>query len=288
MFSKKNNTSLKNGWSFWIDRGGTFTDIVAKNPDGSILIDKLLSENSEVYKDAAIAGIKKILNLKKDEKIPVDKISSVKMGTTVATNALLERKGDRTLLLITKGFGDLLKIGYQNRPLLFDLNIKLPDVLYEQVFEVSERLDSKGKIIDQLDENSVRIALRKAKSDGINCVAIAFMNSYLNPIHEDKIAQIAFEENFSQISVSHKVSPLIKLVGRGDTTVVDAYLSPILRRYVEQVSSALEDTKLTKLMFMQSNGGLTDAQLVSRKRCIIVWSCWWCCKYGANRYSSRF
>ena len=139
-------------WQFWIDRGGTFTDIVARKPDGSILIDKLLSENSEVYKDAAIAGIKKILNLKKDEKIPVDKISSVKMGTTVATNALLERKGDRTLLLITKGFGDLLRIGYQNRPLLFDLNIKLPDVLYEQVFEVSERLDSKGKIIHLLGE----------------------------------------------------------------------------------------------------------------------------------------
>jgi len=256
-------------WQFWIDRGGTFTDIVARKPDGSILIDKLLSENSEVYKDAAIAGIKKILNLKKDEKIPVDKISSVKMGTTVATNALLERKGDRTLLLITKGFGDLLRIGYQNRPLLFDLNIKLPDVLYEQVFEVSERLDSKGKIIHQLDENSVRIALRKAKSDGINCVAIAFMNSYLNPVHEDKIAQIAIEEKFSQISVSHKVSPLIKLVGRGDTTVVDAYLSPILRRYVEQVSGALEDSKSTKLMFMQSNGGLTDAKLFQGKDALL-------------------
>ena len=210
------------------------------------------------------------------------------MGTTVATNALLERKGDRTLLLITKGFGDLLRIGYQNRPLLFDLNIKLPDVLYEQVFEVTGRLDSKGKIIDELDENSARSALRKAKSDGINCVVIAFMNSYLNPEHEEKIAQIAFEENFSQISVSHKVSPLIKLVGRGDTTVVDAYLSPILRRYVEQVSSALEDTKLTKLMFMQSNGGLTDASLFQGKRCITVWTSRWCSKYGPNRYSSRF
>ena len=145
-------------WQFWIDRGGTFTDIVARKPDGSILIDKLLSENSEVYKDAAIAGIKKFLNLKKDEKIPVDKISSVKMGTTVATNALLERKGDRTLLLITKGFGDLLRIGYQNRPLLFDLNIKLPDVLYEQVFEVWERLDTKAKKIHQLDEKRLRIS----------------------------------------------------------------------------------------------------------------------------------
>jgi 5-oxoprolinase (ATP-hydrolysing) len=216
-------------WQFWIDRGGTFTDIVGRKPDGSIVIDKLLSENSSHYKDAAVAGIKKLLNLSQNERIPVDKISSVKMGTTVATNALLERKGDKTLLLITKGFGDLLRIGYQNRPLLFDLNIKLPELLYDRVFEVSERLDSKGNIIRDLDEESVRDTLRKAKLDGINSVAIAFMHSYLNPIHEEKIAQIASEEKFSQISVSYKVSPLMKLVGRADTTVVDAYLSPILR-----------------------------------------------------------
>ncbi len=258
-----------NMWQFWIDRGGTFTDIVAKKPDGKIIIDKLLSENSEAYKDAAVEGIRRILELKKDDKIPTDIISSVKMGTTVATNALLERKGDRTLLLITKGFGDLLRIGYQNRPLLFDLNIKLPELLYERVVEVSERLNEKGEVVTKLNEEEVRNSLIKAKSDGINSVAIAFMHSYINPDHENKIEQIAKEENFNQISVSHKVSPLIKLVGRGDTTVVDAYLSPILRRYVNQVSDELKDTKSTQLMFMQSNGGLTDANLFQGKDALL-------------------
>ena len=258
-----------NMWQFWIDRGGTFTDIVAKKPDGKIIIDKLLSENSDAYKDAAVAGIRRILKLKKEDKIPTGIISSVKMGTTVATNALLERKGDRTLLLITKGFGDLLRIGYQNRPLLFDLNIKLPELLYERVVEVSERLNEKGEVVTKLNEEEVRNSLIKAKSDGINSVAIAFMHSYINPDHENKIEQIAKEENFNQISVSHKVSPLIKLVGRGDTTVVDAYLSPILRRYVNQVSEELKDTKSTQLMFMQSNGGLTDANLFQGKDALL-------------------
>ena len=258
-----------NMWQFWIDRGGTFTDIVAKKPDGKIIIDKLLSENSDAYKDAAVEGIRRILELKKDDKIPTDIINSVKMGTTVATNALLERKGDRTLLLITKGFGDLLRIGYQNRPLLFDLNIKLPELLYERVVEVSERLNEKGEVVTKLNEEEVRNSLIKAKSDGINSVAIAFMHSYINPDHENKIEQIAKEENFNQISVSHKVSPLIKLVGRGDTTVVDAYLSPILRRYVNQVSEELKDTKSTQLMFMQSNGGLTDANLFQGKDALL-------------------
>ena len=256
-------------WQFWIDRGGTFTDIVARKPDGTILVDKLLSENFSMYKDAAIAGIKRILNLKNEDKIPTDQIASVKMGTTVATNALLERKGDRTLLLITKGFGDLLRIGYQNRPLLFDLNIQLPELLYDRVVEVSERLDAKGKIIKSLNENEVRTALKKAKIDGINSVAIALMHSYINPNHENIIAEIAHEEKFDQISVSHKVSPLIKLIGRGDTTVVDAYLSPILRRYVNQVSEELEKNKSTKLMFMQSNGGLTDANLFQGKDALL-------------------
>ncbi len=256
-------------WQFWIDRGGTFTDIVARKPDGTILIDKLLSENVSMYKDAAIAGIKRILNLKNEDKIPTDKIASVKMGTTVATNALLERKGDRTLLLITKGFGDLLRIGYQNRPLLFDLNIQLPELLYDRVVEVSERLDAQGKIVKKLDENQVKTALKKAKNDGINSVAIAFMHSYINPDHENVIVKIAENENFDQISVSHKVSPLIKLVGRGDTTVVDAYLSPILRRYVNQVSEELEEDRSTKLMFMQSNGGLTDANLFQGKDALL-------------------
>ena len=188
---------------------------------------------------------------------------------TVATNALLERKGDRTLLLITKGFGDLLRIGYQNRPLLFDLNINLPELLYDRVVEVSERLDANGNVLKHLNEKEVRASLKKAKIDGIDSVAIAFMHSYINPNHEDKIAKIAEEENYSQISVSHKVSPLIKLVGRGDTTVVDAYLSPILRRYVNQVSEEIESGKSTKLMFMQSNGGLTDANLFQGKDALL-------------------
>ena len=257
-------------WQFWIDRGGTFTDIVAKKPDGKIIIDKLLSENTNAYKDAAVAGIRRILNLKKEDKIPTDIISSVKMGTTVATNALLERKGDRTLLLITKGFGDLLRIGYQNRPLLFDLNIKLPELLYERVIEVSERLNAKGEIIKELNEEEVRNSLIEAKSDGINSVAIAFMHSYINPSHENIIEKIAKEENFNQISVSHKVSPLIKLVGRGDTTVVDAYLSPVLRQYVAQVDEQLRHNQISpRLMFMQSNGGLTDAYAFQGKDALL-------------------
>ena len=256
-------------WQFWIDRGGTFTDIVAQNPNGSIVIDKLLSENPQAYKDAAIAGIKRILGLNITDKIPTNEISSVKMGTTVATNALLERKGDRTLLLITEGFGDLLRIGYQNRPLLFDLNIKLPELLYERVVEIPERLDSDGKVLKTLDEYKARQALKNAKLDGIDSVAIAFMHSYVNSNHENIIAKIAKEECFNQISVSHKVSPLIKLVGRGDTTVVDAYLSPILRRYVNQVSEELKGSKSTRLMFMQSNGGLTDANLFQGKDALL-------------------
>ena len=256
-------------WQFWIDRGGTFTDIVAKNPDGNIVVDKLLSENTSAYKDAAIAGIKRILGLNNCDTIPTNKISCVKMGTTVATNALLERKGDRTLLLITDGFGDLLKIGYQNRPLLFDLDIKLPELLYEKVVEIPERLDSQGKVIKNLDIKKARQALREAKSEGIDSVAIAFMHSYVNPEHENIIAKIAEEENFNQISVSHRVSPLIKLVGRGDTTVVDSYLSPILRRYVNQISEELKGTETTKLMFMQSNGGLTDANFFQGKDALL-------------------
>ena len=256
-------------WQFWIDRGGTFTDIVAQKPDGNIVVDKLLSENPTAYKDAAIAGIKRILGLNITDSIPTNKISSVKMGTTVATNALLERKGDRTLLLITEGFGDLLRIGYQNRPLLFDLEIKLPELLYEKVIEIPERLDSNGKVIKKLDTQKARKALKEAKQDGIDSVAIAFMHSYVNSEHENKIAEIAREENFNQISISHKVSPLIKLVGRGDTTVADAYLSPILRRYVNQVSEELKDSKSTKLMFMQSNGGLTDAHLFQGKDALL-------------------
>ncbi|MEO1239957.1 MAG: hydantoinase/oxoprolinase family protein, partial [Pseudomonadota bacterium] len=254
-------------WQFWVDRGGTFTDIVGRKPDGGFETIKVLSENPQHYRDAAVHGIRKLLGLTGDAKIPPGTIDAVKMGTTVATNALLERKGDRTLLLITHGFADLLRIGYQARPALFDLKIELPELLYERVSSVPERLDAKGNVIRPLDEAAARDALIQAKTDGIDAVAIAFMHGYLNPAHENQVAAIAAEVGFNQISVSHQVSPLMKLVARGDTTVVDAYLSPILRRYVDQVAEELGET--TQLMFMQSNGGLTDARLFQGKDAIL-------------------
>ncbi|MDG1970784.1 MAG: hydantoinase/oxoprolinase family protein, partial [Paracoccaceae bacterium] len=256
-------------WQFWVDRGGTFTDIVGRKPDGEIVTHKLLSENPEQYRDAAVQGIRDLLGLAKGAAIPAGVIEAVKMGTTVATNALLERKGDRTLLLITKGFGDLLRIGYQARPSLFDLEIKLPELLYERVEEVEERLDAAGEVVTPLDETAARAALKAAKADGIEGVAIAFMHGYLNPGHEARIAAIAVEEGFTQVSTSHQISPLMKLVSRGDTTVVDAYLSPILRRYVNQVSDELGGEDGARLMFMQSNGGLTDARLFQGKDAIL-------------------
>jgi len=262
-------------WQFWVDRGGTFTDIVGRRPDGSIVTRKLLSENPEQYRDAAVQGIRDLLELPAGAPIPPGAIEAVKMGTTVATNALLERKGERTLLLITQGFGDLLRIGYQNRPTLFDLKVELPELLYERVAEVPERLDADGSVVRPLDAAAARAALRRARADGIDGVAIALLHGYLNPDHEARVAAIAAEEGFGQISVSHRVSPLAKLVSRGDTTVVDAYLSPILRRYVDQVAEELgadgagADGSVTRLMFMQSNGGLTDARLFQGKDAIL-------------------
>ena len=256
-------------WEFWIDRGGTFTDIVARAPDGSLKNSKYLSENPEQYKDAAIQGIRDFLKIGKNEKIRELNVDCVKMGTTVATNALLERKGDRTLLLITEGFRDLLRIGYQARPKLFEFNIKLPTPIYELVAEVKERLDAGGKVIEALDEPAVYQALRSARAEGIKSVAIALMHSYLNPIHEKRVAQIAASEGFKQISVSHEISPLMKLVGRADTTVIDAYLSPILKRYVSQISSEFDQDYQAQLLFMQSNGGLTDANMFRGKDAIL-------------------
>ena len=256
-------------WQFWVDRGGTFTDVVARRPDGSFATRKYLSENPEQYADAAVQGIRDFLDIAPGAPIPPGQIEAVKMGTTVATNALLERKGDRTLLLITKGFKDLLRIGYQARPKLFDLHIRLPELLYERVAEVDERLDADGNIVTPLHEEDARRALQAAKSNGIDSVAIAFMHGYLNPAHEARVAAIAAEEGFGQISASHDVSPLMKLVSRGDTTVVDAYLSPILRRYVTQVSDELGGKDGGHLMFMQSNGGLTDAHMFQGKDAIL-------------------
>ncbi|MEO1601410.1 MAG: hydantoinase B/oxoprolinase family protein [Pseudomonadota bacterium] len=253
-------------WQFWIDRGGTFTDIVGRTPQGQLLTHKLLSENPEAYADAAVEGIRQLLGAG-DGPIAPGSIEAVKMGTTVATNALLERKGDRTLLLITQGFGDLLRIGYQNRPRLFDLDIRLPELLHERVAEIPERLAADGAVLTALDEDAVRAALAEAHKDGIRAVAIAYMHGYRNPAHEARTAALAAEAGFTQISTSHQTSPLIKLVSRGDTTVVDAYLSPILRRYVDRVQGALGED--TRLLFMLSSGGLTDAALFQGKDAIL-------------------
>jgi 5-oxoprolinase (ATP-hydrolysing) len=226
-------------WDFWIDRGGTFTDVVARRPDGTLTAHKLLSENPEAYADAAVQGIRDLLGLAPGEPIPAGRIGAIKMGTTVATNALLERKGDRTVLVTTKGFRDALKIGYQARPKIFARHIVKPEMLFERVIEVAERVRADGTVEAKPDLAAVRADLEAARADGINAAAIVFMHSYHHPAHERDVAALARSMGFLQVSVSHEVSPLIKLVGRGDTTVVDAYLSPILRRYVAQVAGEL-------------------------------------------------
>ncbi len=258
-------------WHFWVDRGGTFTDIVGVGPDGKMVSHKLLSENPEQYHDSAVAGIRQLMGLSADEAFSSNSIKTVKMGTTVATNALLERKGDETLLLITKGFKDLLRIGYQNRPSLFDLHIKLPDLLYSHAGEIKERLDASGGVVVPVDLLQANTQLLEAFNAGVRSVAIAFMHSYLNPEHEQAVARLAEEIGYTQVSTSSQTSKLIKLVGRGDTTVVDAYLSPILNRYVQQVSDALsvQSGVCERLFFMQSNGGLTDAAFFKGKDSIL-------------------
>jgi 5-oxoprolinase (ATP-hydrolysing) len=253
-------------WQFWIDRGGTFTDIVAKRPDGELVTHKLLSENPEQYRDAAIAGIRHLLDVPSGAPLPVEKIAAVKMGTTVATNALLERKGEKTLLAITRGFRDQLRIGYQNRPRIFDREIILPELLYREVIEIDERVGARGEIVTPLNEAAARDALKAAWNKGFRAIAIVLMHGYRFTQHEKLVAGIGAEIGFTQISISHQVSPLMKIVSRGDTTVVDAYLSPILRRYVEQVANELPNTSL---FFMQSNGGLTDANLFHGKDAIL-------------------
>jgi 5-oxoprolinase (ATP-hydrolysing) len=313
-------------WQFWIDRGGTFTDVVARRPDGQLVVHKLLSENPDRYTDAPLQGIRELMALAPDDPIPAAEIAALKMGTTVATNALLERKGDRTLLVITDGFQDALRIGYQNRPDIFARHIELPEMLYERVIGVPERIDAHGKILQSLKTESKQALveqLQDAYDEGIRACAIVLMHGYRYPIHERQVAELAHQVGFTQISVSHEVSPLMKLVSRGDTTVVDAYLSPILRRYVDRIAAelqegegireevgesrqesgngsqelgsgqppakdgsqpptvssvqALPDNSLapplphapTRLMFMQSNGGLTDAALFQGKDSIL-------------------
>ncbi len=245
------------GWQFWIDRGGTFTDVLGKSPDGKIMVHKLLSENPEQYPDAPIQGIRNILGISKDEPIPTSAIEVVKMGTTVATNALLERKGDRVVLAITQGFKDALRIGYQNRPEIFALQITLPEILYEEVVEIEERYTATGEELQPVNQQQARQDLQAAFDRGIRSCAIVFMHSYNYPQHELAVAAIAQEIGFTQISVSHQVSPLIKLVSRGDTTVVDAYLSPILRRYVNQVRGYLFGDWETGRQERRGDGGAT-------------------------------
>lgn len=294
--------SPKAGWQFWIDRGGTFTDIVARSPDGKIITHKLLSDDPCHYKDAAMHGIRQILGLPGDAPLPAEIIESVKMGTTVGTNALLERKGERTVLVINRGFRDVLRIGYQNRPDIFAQKIELPDQLYERVIEVSGRVGASGEEIAALDLKNARKELEAAFEAGICSVAIVLMHAYRFPEHELKLGRLAREIGFTQVSLSHQTSPLIKLVSRGETTVVDAYLSPVLRRYVDMVQKSLEDgreekknegeiekrrgetgdreneegdgkkkesEKTPRLMFMQSSGGLTDANTFQGKDCIL-------------------
>ncbi|WP_228892484.1 hydantoinase B/oxoprolinase family protein [Pseudoduganella aquatica] len=253
-------------WQFWIDRGGTFTDIVARMPDGRLRTHKLLSENPEQYRDAAIAGIRHLLGVAAGEPLPATSIEAVKMGTTVATNALLERKGEPTALAITRGFRDALRIAYQNRPRLFDRHIVLPELLYSHVVEIGERMGAHGDVVQALDVDGARARLQAAYDKGLRSLAIVFMHGYRYSAHEAAVAAIAREIGFTQVSVSHQVSPMMKLVARGDTTVVDAYLSPILRRYVDQVASELPGVNL---QFMQSNGGLTDARAFQGKDSIL-------------------
>lgn len=253
-------------WDFWIDRGGTFTDVVARRPDGSLITRKLLSENPEHYRDAALHGIRELLGLDANDPIPAARIRTVKMGTTVATNALLERKGDPTVLVITRGFRDALRIGYQTRPKLFALKIELPEMLYARVIEADERLGAHGEVLRELDETALRRDLQTAFDAGIRAAAIALLHGYRFPDNEQRIAAIARDIGFTQVSASHAVSPLMKLVSRGDTTVVDAYLSPILRRYVDRVAETLGDTRL---LFMQSNGGLADAHFFQGKDALL-------------------
>jgi 5-oxoprolinase (ATP-hydrolysing) len=264
--SKTHMPEHSGDWQFWIDRGGTFTDIVARRPDGQIVSSKLLSDNPEQYPDATVEGIRRMLGLRPDEPVPAQRVASVKLGTTVATNALLERKGERTVLVITGGLADVLKIGTQQRPRLFDLKIVLPEPLYERVVEVDGRFSAEGEELQPLDLIAARAALEQVRAQGIRAAAVVCLHGYRYPQHEQALAELARELGFSQVSTSHETSQLINLVNRGDTTVVDAYLSPVLRRYAGGLREALPGIPL---FFMQSNGGLVDAARFQGKNAIL-------------------
>ena len=266
MTQETTSSTASGRWQFWVDRGGTFTDIVAKRPDGTLITHKLLSDNPEQYRDAAVAGIRHLLGLKAGEPIPSEVVDCVKMGTTVATNALLERKGEPTLLVTTKGFRDALRIAYQNRPRLFDRQIVLPELLYSAVVEARERVGAHGEVIEALHESLLKSELLAHYKRGLRSVSIVFLHGYRYTDHEKAAKRIAQELGFTQISTSHETSPMMKFVSRGDTTVVDAYLSPLLRRYVSQVAGEMPGVKL---FFMQSSGGLADAHAFQGKDAIL-------------------
>ena len=255
----KDSHIVYQNWQFWIDRGGTFTDIIARHPDGTLLCRKYLSENPESYDDAAVYGIKSMLDIHQSDPVPDGLIDKIKMGTTVATNALLERKGDDVLLAVTKGFKDALEIGYQARPDTFALKIEKPDILYTRVVEINERVSAKGEVLQTLDIELSKKALNTAYNQGLTAIAIVLMHGYQYSQHEKQLMQLAKEIGFSQISASHEVSPLQKLISRGETTLVDAYLTPILLRYIQNISKGLNQHKPAQLLFMQSSGGLTSA-----------------------------
>ncbi|QOC21526.1 hydantoinase B/oxoprolinase family protein [Wenzhouxiangella sp. AB-CW3] len=256
----------KSRWRFWIDRGGTFTDLVARRPDGELVATKLLSENPDQYEDAATEGIRRLLGLDSDDPIPDADIEHVRMGTTVATNALLERRGEPTVLVTTRGFRDALFIGHQSRPEIFALDIRRPEQLYDQVIEIDERIDAHGEVLQAPDPDQIRQQLQKVFDQGIRALAVIFVHGYRHPEHERQVGRIAREIGFRQVSLSHQVSPLIRFIGRGDTTVVDAYLSPVLKRYADRVAADLGEVTL---QFMKSDGGLTDAQTFAGKDAIL-------------------
>ncbi|RLA31502.1 MAG: 5-oxoprolinase, partial [Gammaproteobacteria bacterium] len=252
-----------NKWQFWIDRGGTFTDIVALRPDGSLDTAKLLSENPEQYADAAAEGIRRFV-------MESDRIEAVKMGTTVATNALLERRGTPTALIVTQGFRDALAIGYQNRPDIFALNIIKPVPIYDRVVEARERVSAAGESVTPLDEDDIRASLQRCFDDGLRSVAICLVHGYRYPENEKRIGQLATEIGFTQVSLSHDVESLIKFVSRGETTLADAYLTPVLNNYIEGLQSELASVATPeRLLFMQSNGGLTLAESFRGKNSVL-------------------
>ncbi|HEY7977103.1 MAG TPA: hydantoinase/oxoprolinase N-terminal domain-containing protein, partial [Rhizomicrobium sp.] len=252
-------------WRFYIDRGGTFTDVVAQAPDGTLSSLKLLSENP-AYDDAALEGIRRCVGVPTNATIPAEQIGEVRMGTTVATNALLTRGGERTVLVTTKGLRDQLRIGYQHRPKLFALKIELPDMLYDRVIEADERVTAEGDILTALDEAALRRDLEAARKSGVEACAVVFMHGYRFPAHEKRAADIARAAGFTQVSASHDTVPLMKFVSRGDTTVADAYLSPVLSRYASRISRALGGTRL---FFMTSNGGLAAPDFFRGKDAIV-------------------